>query len=389
MPDFFQSTNRRRQKLVKQLPEAPVPLSDGTVEGPEAARFPTVANIIKTREQLQRALVAALQLELATIPPYMCGLYSIHDGTNVEAARLIRSVLVEEMLHMLLVANLLNAISRPAEIDALLTVEQLMADYPARLPSNIAPDQPTPFLVHLLPFSEEAIFEFLTIERPADPNAPLRNDGAFRSIGQFYQSIRYGFEHLAQPGNLFVGEESRQITPEHYYGSGGDIVVVTRLEDANLAIEEIVGQGEGIDGTILDPDSTLFGQGIEYAHYFKFQEIRCGRLYQANDTNQQAPTKSIPTGTPFEVSYSTAHPMKCDPKVSDYEHDKDLMRIAIEFNRLYTRLISTICDAARGKPCVLRQAIPVMHELRERAKVLMNVRLRDGSRAGPTFEYTA
>lgn len=263
-----------------------------------------------------------------------------------------------------------------------------MASYPTMLPGGIQPEKPKDFRVRLLPFSRCAIDEFLTIEQPSDPMQDLPATGGYASIGQFYQAIRFGFKRLSQAGGLFNGESSRQIGAEHYYGSGGRIVVVEKLCHAEKAITEIVGQGEGIDGTIRDPDSTLFGQEIEYAHYFRFQEIRCGRFYRESDTNQQAPTKSIPSGAAFDVSYSTAHAMKPNPKVSDYQHDPALVRMAVEFNLLYTRLISGVVDAACGDPPALSRAIPVMHELRERAKALLNIQLPDGSFAGPTFEHT-
>ncbi len=51
-----------------------------------------------------------MQLEHATIPPYLTALYSIHPGTNSDAFHGPRVVAVEEMLHLTLAANLLNAV---------------------------------------------------------------------------------------------------------------------------------------------------------------------------------------------------------------------------------------------------------------------------------------
>ncbi|MHB8672026.1 MAG: ferritin-like domain-containing protein, partial [Acidimicrobiales bacterium] len=45
---------------------------------------------------LRRHLQWAIELEHATIPPYLCGLYSIKEGSNQEAVEVIRSVFVEE-----------------------------------------------------------------------------------------------------------------------------------------------------------------------------------------------------------------------------------------------------------------------------------------------------
>ena len=66
--------------------------------------------MIKTLDSLRSHLQTALEVELSTVPPYLCALYSIKPGANPESSRLIRSVVMEEMLHMTLVANLLNAV---------------------------------------------------------------------------------------------------------------------------------------------------------------------------------------------------------------------------------------------------------------------------------------
>ena len=63
-----------------------------------------------TVDRLKELLEAAVKLELSTIPPYLCALYTIHPEGNDEAKLVIRSVVVEEMLHMVLAANVLNAI---------------------------------------------------------------------------------------------------------------------------------------------------------------------------------------------------------------------------------------------------------------------------------------
>ena len=60
---------------------------------------------------LHRHLHAAMQLEHATIPPYLTALYSIHPGTNAAATQIVRAVAVEEMLHLTLAANVLNAVA--------------------------------------------------------------------------------------------------------------------------------------------------------------------------------------------------------------------------------------------------------------------------------------
>ena len=60
---------------------------------------------ITTVESLRRHLQWAIELEHATLPPYLCALYSIKDGHNEEAAAVVHSVFMEEMLHLTLAAR--------------------------------------------------------------------------------------------------------------------------------------------------------------------------------------------------------------------------------------------------------------------------------------------
>lgn len=417
---LFQKNNPNRQKLIKPIADLDineevysVATDNAFIADNELSVAPAITaksakgislkmsksdvkNYIKDLKHLQDCLRTALKLELSTIPPYLCGLYTIKEGSNVEAAALIRSVVVEEMLHMVLVSNILNAITDPKTIkkgDKLFNVKDIIPVYPTPLPGGIVPEVPKgtpPFEVHLLKFSREALDEFSTIERPSDPKAPITKN--FDSIGQFYEAIRYGLLRLNEKAKkttkngIFIGDPSRQITAEHYYGSGGKITKVVNYEDAEEAIGEIVGQGEGIDGTIAT-EQVLFGEDIEYAHYFKFQEICFGRMYSANDTNFQMPVKSIPTGKPFTVSWSSVYNMKANPKMKDYEKNPELLEKAKDFNKVYVQLLNGINDAVSGEPDLLIKGITVMYELKYKALELLNIPLENGECAGPTFEY--
>src|SRR4051812_37870111 len=180
---------------------------------------------ITTVEDLHRYLYAALQLEHATIPVYLTALYSIRPGKNPDASHVIRVVAVEEMLHLTLAANLLNAVGGTPD----LTAAGFVPTYPARLP-----DGEDDFRVDRQGFSREAVDTFLKIERPAgapDEQSrvlPLEGIGSylldapgdhplrFFSIGEFYEEIRRGLEHLDQEkteagDELFVGDAARQI----------------------------------------------------------------------------------------------------------------------------------------------------------------------------------
>lgn len=74
-------------------------------------------DINSKKAELLEWLQVALELELATLPPYLVALMSIRRPANRVAADLIRGVAVEEMLHLVLVANVINSIGGEPRID--------------------------------------------------------------------------------------------------------------------------------------------------------------------------------------------------------------------------------------------------------------------------------
>ena len=64
----------------------------------------------KSAKDLYEYLQGAIELEHATIPLYLTAAFSIKPGFNREARAIIISVANQEMLHMSIAANVLNAI---------------------------------------------------------------------------------------------------------------------------------------------------------------------------------------------------------------------------------------------------------------------------------------
>ena len=58
------------------------------------------------KEELWKNLQTAIELEHSTIPPYLTAMFTINEDTNAFAYTAIRSVVMEEMLHMTLLHNL-------------------------------------------------------------------------------------------------------------------------------------------------------------------------------------------------------------------------------------------------------------------------------------------
>jgi hypothetical protein len=348
-------------------------LREGAPAIPKEAR-------IKTVKSLRQHLQTAIELEHSTIPPYLCALYSIEEGSNPYAAQVIKSVVMEEMLHMILASNVLNAIGGKPSINH----SRFIPEYPTYLPHS-----DKAFMVNLEKFSPKAVETFLNIERPAAPDAPPEPDN-YQTIGQFYEAIEQALIELSQKDNIFTGEARRQITPEYYYGGGGGIIAITEnkqprvaLEKALAALREIVGQGEGVHHTIFDGDHRLFGEEVEYAHYFRFNEIKEGRYY----TNQDTPLTG-PTGKPFPVDYKKVYNMRPNPKMKDYPRGSEVRQKMLKFNRIYMSLLNDLHTALNGQPETLMNGVIKMYDLKYEAVELMKIPVgKDGATAGPSFEY--
>lgn len=363
---------RFRQRLVRSLGQQSEPALSN-VSGALRAAHP--AGGIETLAQLHAHLQTAIELEHSTIPLYLTALYTLDPASNSLAYQALQGVVMEEMLHMVQVCNLLNAVGGHPAIDR----PDFIPKYPTYLPNS-----DDAFLVSLQRFSKQALDVFLKIELPAVPQAPAQPDD-YHTIGQFYEAIRQALVVLdrSNPGGIFTGDPSLQIMPDQFYGGGGGLLVVRNLDDALEAIEEIIGQGEGVDQTIFDSDALLFGQEVELAHYFRFQELRQERRYQHGDT-----PASGPTGPVLPVDWHAVVDMAPDPKLANYPEGSPVWMQTLAFNRTYCQLLRQIHRACNGAPQILREeAVPTMYALKFQAMALLNLPVEGGGRAGPSFEY--
>lgn len=334
---------------------------------------------ITNLESLRTHLQWAIELEHATLAPYLTALYSIKDGTNVESAEVIKSVFLEEMLHMALAANILNAIGGTPRFD----YDGFIPTFPTALPHGDGS-----FQVHLGKFSEQAVRSFLNIERPAETNAePLEEN--YHSIGQFYAAIIDGLKSCCAAlgeDKVFSGDPSWQLTAETtFYGGAGHLIAVTDLESALAAMEEIVEQGEGMDhSSIFDGDKNMFHpERDEVGHYFRFQEILEGRSYQAGDT-----AESGPTGDAFTVDWDAVHNMQANPDINDYPEDSEAREKMEALAQGYCDMLRMMERAFAGDPKLFGETVGTMFELRYLIVDLMTLPSGDGeTTVGPYFAY--
>ncbi len=348
-----------------------VPRGGSQLVVPSFGRIASVANL---REHLQ----VAVELEHSTLPPYLCALYSLDASRNPAATEVLGSVFVEEMLHLTLAANLLNAVGGRPHFDT----PEMLPGYPRFMPHG-----DRSFEMSLLPFGTEALEQFLRIERPAPPGAPAEGD-QYETIGQFYDAIRRALRDLcAEFGEavVFSGDPARQVTNALSYGGSGRIIAVDSLATALAALEEIVEQGEGAsDVDVWDGDRDMFHpERDEVAHFYRIEELTLGRRYRRGDTPQ-----SGPSGDAIAIDLDGVRPMSPNPRVADHALGSPIRVAQDAFNHTYCTLLSMLDRAFDGRPETLGEAVGVMYGLKSQALALMQMTTGDGlATAGPTFEY--
>ena len=206
-------------------------------------------HLIQDVDGLQRHLDAAMQLEHATIPPYLTALYSIRPGSNAEAVA--------------------DHPRRRGRGDAAPDAGRERAERDRRhgrsdppglrrraIPAYL-PDGEDDFSVDIRPFSKrggrdlpqdraaggrEPAGASVTVREGAGPRRAARRPGrttAARSIStRSASSTRPSSQGLkvlhARDGRQRCsrGDRSRQIGPDYYYSGGGGLIAVTDLASA-------------------------------------------------------------------------------------------------------------------------------------------------------------
>jgi photosystem II stability/assembly factor-like uncharacterized protein len=231
----------------------------GLMRGPASGsvardRRKTIASLMQDVEPpnrdfqwLEDALQIALQLELATLPPYLTARWTIKNLQD-PVSKSIKEIRGEEMLHFGLACNLLVAIGGTP----IIANHNVVPVYPGPLPGGVRPT----LQVFLKRLSHEQAKVFMEIEFPQDgPIATFAVSPTYNSIGEFYSAILSTFQSLNPPLDL-----TRQID-----GPIGLFKINTQ-EKVQEAIELINLQGEGSN---MSPEE----RPGDLAHYYRFGEI--------------------------------------------------------------------------------------------------------------------
>lgn len=341
---------------------------------------------IKTLPELRLALQKAVELEHATIPPYLYALYSLKPNSNREIYRLIESVVIEEMLHMSLAANILNAVGGHPDINN----PNFIPSYPGPLPLGIGTEDGKPFIVSLEKFSPRVVRDtFMRIEEPEDPidfNEFMKASPPeyYHTIGEFYNGISRAIVDLNARENIFTGAADLQVTDWYSNEADGDLIAVTDQESALAAIDTILSQGEGAPDTPFDLDGDA---PLDLAHYYKFAEIYNGRELVRDPS---APNGFSYSGNDIPYDPDGVYDLQPNSKSGDLPNATQAYRLSKQFNESYTSLLNGLHIAFNGQPGYIRQAMGLMYSLKVTAMDLVEQVIWPGedTRPGPSFEYT-
>ena len=329
-----------------------------------------------TLDSLREQVQLAVELEFATIPLYLTSLYTIRDGCNTEVYRIIRGVLMQEMLHMAQSANILIALGRNPIIDSTETAPS----YPTvGLPGNVLPQ----LHVSLKRATHAHIRKvFMGVEYSHITDVDMHKRHITKStIGQFYQHMKNCMVYLTERGEDIFMSGTAQLYWPWENNPYGTLYQISDLLGAMDAINEIIEQGEGnspIDPQDAQPDGQL-------AHFYQFEQIYCGRhLIDVDGTYSYK-------GATIALSQEGVWPMRDNPGKNGIRKGTRGYFEARAFHDKYRSFLKKLQQVFNGHPERIEEAVKLMESLQVHAKNLMKIQLHphtnDLETVGPVFDY--
>jgi Ferritin-like len=208
------------------------------------------------------ALQLAIEIEISTLPPYLCALWSIKSGDGPVYGIILR-ICLNEMLHLGLACNMLTALGGKPDIK---NAYYTNIKYPTNgLPGGVLPG----LVVDLGSLTHDRVVkQFQVIETPEHeiPSALLA-DMPY-TIGRFYDALAAALPADGWTAGKPVTDDF--ITPQ-----------ITSKASAQAAIAKIKQQGEGTS-------ALPYAEGTTLAHFYAFEEI--ARQNRITGTTGDPPT---------------------------------------------------------------------------------------------------
>jgi len=193
------------------------------------------------------SLQLAMEIELATLPPYLCALWSIKPGTT-PVRGLILGICMNEMLHLGLAGNMLKSLGGEPKIR---DVYYTHLGYPKKgLPGGVLPD----LVVDLGSLTRDRVANtFQVIETPEQEIAA--GSAGVYTIGRFYDALQNALPSTGWAAGKPITDAF--ITPQ-----------ISSIDTARRAIDQIKLQGEG---SSANPYADA--QHKVLAHFYAFEQI--------------------------------------------------------------------------------------------------------------------
>lgn len=378
-------------------------------------KYVTGLRAATTLEELLPYVQNAIELEHATIPPYLTAMYSLKrvkfslDGHKIdenkpeednnefywqascpEVFEIIHSVVVEEMLHMSIACNIMNALGGSPDINN----PHFVPEYPSALPMGIGEDEghPDEKFVTLAKYSKQQVHDvFMKIEEPEKPiDLPNEDDlesfreAEFHTIGQFYDALKKKIIELAPACEPLPGDASKQVTSPAF--SKDLLFPIITPENAAAAIDIIVEQGEGTENSI----TTEFDFEKEIAHYYRFEELYVGKRLVKDPRAEHGYAFSNKPENQIICTEDDVWNIYPDTKAAMFaEGTAERIRVD-EFNASYHSLLDGLHQTFNGHPQMLDGTIGLMYDIKLYAEKLCATPFpgKEGYYIGPSFEFT-
>lgn len=317
----------------------------------------------------------AIELEHSTVPPYLTAMFSIKPNTENQVWGILHSIVIEEMLHMTIASNILNALGGKPVINN----ASFVPSYPSKLPMGIGDG----LIVNLEKLSKDVLKKtFMEIEEPEKPLVfpvlKTLTDTAlpeYHTIGEFYAALKSMIDKLA-PDKL-PGNPKNQVTSS-FFDSKLLFPILTK-KDAFRAIDIIVEQGEGTSTSPIDLEGDL-------AHYYRFSELYFGKLLVKDDKVKEGYSYS---GESVQFDEANIYPLFPNTKASMLTANSEERRRVEEFNNTYALLLNGLHATFNGEPSKLNDTIGLMYDIKLLGEKICSTPFpgKAGFNLGPSFEF--
>jgi len=306
---------------------------------------------IKDISWIKSALQTAIELEYSTLPLYLSSMFSL-EVQNYTAYNIIRSVAMEEMVHMAIACNALSALGGSPKL------KSMQINFPTQgLPGGAEPD----LHVGLACFSKNQLKNFLRIEMP-DFLLKQKNRGEeYPTIAAFYSQIKDAIIANHKEVKQLAKETSIRLKNGLPPNQVGDNIGFSTFTFQNgddpvallcAGIDEILEQGEGASCKELITSSKF---ETEESHYAKFASLYYGAGYQKPSGNLELTPKTeslffkgLPISWP-EVINTLAVPSDGYEKILPLDPNRAIVESnLVAFDNGFSQMLDALENAWNG-----------------------------------------